>query len=66
MSRAVRDDEGLEECCNLLSCTMAILTEGGGGETGYGAGHEEVGNLPQSEQSSGVVPLVHLFLDQSF
>lgn len=45
---------------------MVILTEGGGGETGYGAGHEEVGNLPQSEQSSGVVPLVHLFLDQSF
>ncbi len=42
-----------------------ILTEGGGGEAGYGAGHEEVCDLLQGEQSCGVVPLVHLFLDQS-
>lgn len=48
-----------------MSRTMVTLTEGGGGEAGYGAGHEEVCDLPQSEQLCGVVPLVHLFLDQS-
>lgn len=48
-----------------MSHTMPILTEGGCGEARYGAGHEEVCDLPQSEQSCWVIPLVHLFLDHS-
>lgn len=57
---------GMLQCVSVeTSRTMLILTEGGGGESGDGAGHEEVCDLPQSEQSCRVIPLVHLLLDHS-
>lgn len=42
------------------------LTEGGGGVSSDGAGHEEVGDLAQGEEAGWVISLVHLFLDQAF
>lgn len=42
------------------------LTEGGGGVSADGAGHEEVGDLAQGEEAGWIVSLVHLLLDQAF
>lgn len=53
-------------CIRATDRTDVVLTEGGGGVSSDGAGHEEVGNLAQGEEAGWVISLIHLFLDQTF
>lgn len=55
-----RNDNALQEVHTV------VLTEGGGGVSSNGAGHEEVGDLAQGEEAGWVISLVHLLLDQAF